>query len=83
MPNCFGHLLVPSCTFCTTVEFSSEVVIQNIPLDSGKYTFFVIPRDYITGHLYWIKTKLLAGNNNPAEAIAYVELLKNLENTLF
>ena len=41
------------------------------------------PRDYIVGHLYWVKARLLAQNNRFQEAINYVHDLKNLDNTLF
>ncbi|MGD1844302.1 MAG: hypothetical protein ACFB10_02800, partial [Salibacteraceae bacterium] len=41
------------------------------------------PRDYIVGHLYWVKARLLAENNRFQEAINYVHDLKNLDNTLF
>lgn len=41
------------------------------------------PRDYVKGHLYWTKAKLLAKNNNFLEAIAYVQKLKTLKNTMF
>lgn len=41
------------------------------------------PRDYIKGHLYWIKAKLLADDRNFLEAINYVEMLKKIENKMF
>ncbi len=41
------------------------------------------PRDYVKGHLYWIKAQLLAEKSNYSEAISYAEQLKSLENTLF
>ena len=41
------------------------------------------PRPYVEGHLYWIKAKILAWDNNYAGAIAYTDKLKNLERTDF
>ena len=41
------------------------------------------PRQYVEGHLYWIKAKILASNDNYTEAIQYVDKLKNLEKTDF
>jgi len=41
------------------------------------------PRDYVKGHVYWTKAKLLAKENNFSEAKVYGQKLKNLENTIF
>lgn len=41
------------------------------------------PKDYIKGHLYWIKSKLFAENGNFKDAIDYAEKVKTLENTIF
>ena len=41
------------------------------------------PRDYIKGHLYWTKAKVLAQHKNFKEAIDYTEKIKILENTSF
>lgn len=37
------------------------------------------PRQYIVGHLYWVKAKILATNNNYKEAVEYVNKLKRLQ----
>ena len=41
------------------------------------------PRDYVKGHLYWTKAKLLAKTEDYSEAKKYAQKLRNLENTLF
>ena len=41
------------------------------------------PRDYIKGHLYWVKAQLLAYNQDYTKADAYVNKLKSLDNTIF
>ena len=41
------------------------------------------PRDYIKGHLYWTKAKLLAKRKKYTEAIVYVHKLKSIKNTSF
>ena len=40
-------------------------------------------RDYVKGHLYWTKGRLLANDNNFLEAKEYVQKLIDLENTIF
>jgi hypothetical protein len=41
------------------------------------------PRQYVVGHLYWVKAKLLASDGSYKEAVKYINQLKGLENTLF
>lgn len=41
------------------------------------------PRDYIKGHLFWTKAKLLAKANNFSEAQTYAQKIKSLENPIF
>jgi hypothetical protein len=41
------------------------------------------PRQYVEGHLYWTKAKILAWNKNYAEAVKYVDQLKNLKEPTF
>ena len=41
------------------------------------------PRDYIKGHLFWVKAKLLTHRENFKEAIDYTEKIKKLENPIF
>lgn len=40
-------------------------------------------RDYVKGHLYWTKAKLLAKSDNFSEAQRYGQRLKSLENPIF
>ncbi len=41
------------------------------------------PRDYIKGHLYWTKAKILAQNDDFKKAVEYAKKVKTLENTIF
>ncbi len=41
------------------------------------------PRDYVAGHLYWTKAKLLADAQNFAEALGYVQKMHALANPLY
>lgn len=41
------------------------------------------PKDYIKGHLKWIKAKLYVKENRYPEAIALVEAIKQLENPIY
>ncbi len=41
------------------------------------------PRPYVQGHLYWIKAKILAWDNNFSGAVESVDLLKNLKKSGF
>jgi len=41
------------------------------------------PRPYVEGHLYWIKAKVLAWEESYAEAIEYVEKLRNMESPIY
>jgi len=41
------------------------------------------PRDYVKGHLYWTKAKLLAKTENYSEAGNYAQRMKALQNTIF
>jgi len=41
------------------------------------------PKDYIKGHLYWTKAKLLAQANNFKKAVAYATKIKALKITMF
>lgn len=41
------------------------------------------PRPYVKGHLYWIKAKVSAWEENYAEAIEYVEKLRNMESPIY
>ena len=54
--------------------------IMNSTRDWNKQFY---PRQYVEGHLYWIKAKILAWDNNYEEAVEYIDKLKNLEKTDF
>ncbi|WP_456437148.1 DUF2911 domain-containing protein [Psychroserpens sp.] len=41
------------------------------------------PRQYVEGHLYWVKAKILARDSNYIDAIEYVNKLKSLQLTDF
>lgn len=41
------------------------------------------PRDYVKGHLYWTKAKLLAQSERYQEATAYVQKMKSLDDLMF
>ena len=41
------------------------------------------PREYVVGHLYWTKAKILAGNQMYSEAVNYIEKMKSLENLIY
>ena len=41
------------------------------------------PRDYVKGHVYWTKAKLLAASLEFAKALEYSKLMRGLENILF
>lgn len=56
---------------------------ENIMSSTSEWNEQFYPRDYIKGHLYWIKAKLLAKDNNFLEATEYVRKIINLENPTF
>lgn len=41
------------------------------------------PRDYIKGHLYWVKAKALAKSGHISEAMVYGEKVKTMEKNMF
>ena len=54
----------------------SEALFSQI---SGEWNKQFYPKNYILGHLYWVKAKALAKNNSFEEALKYVEQAKTLE----
>ncbi len=41
------------------------------------------PREYVQGHLFWTKAKILAWNNNYTEAVKYIDKLKSMDGAGF
>jgi len=56
---------------------------ENIMNSNSDWNKQFYPRDYVEGHLYWVKSKLLAKNNDIKAAIEYAEKLKTMENTMY
>ncbi|MDW3647149.1 MAG: DUF2911 domain-containing protein [Bacteroidia bacterium] len=51
---------------------------EKIMLANEEWNEQFYPRSYVEGHLYWIKAQILAHEEKYADALAYVEKLKNL-----
>lgn len=56
---------------------------ESIMRSTSEWNEQFYPREYVKGHLFWAKAKLLARNKDFKAALAYVDQLKNLENTAF
>ena len=56
---------------------------ENIMNSTEEWNKQFYPREYVEGHLYWTKAKILAWDNNYTEAVKYVDKLKNLEKAAF
>jgi hypothetical protein len=56
---------------------------ENIMNSTSDWNSQFYPRPYVEGHLYWIKAKVLAWDNNYKDALTYIDKLKNLKETDF
>jgi len=56
---------------------------ENIMSKTTEWNDQFYPREYIEGHLYWIKASLLARSNKFKEAIEYSDKLMSLKNTMY
>lgn len=56
---------------------------EKIMNSTEKWNDQFYPRQYVEGHLYWIKANILAWNNDYVGAIEYIDKLKGLKQTSF